>query len=135
MVTSSGATDFMMNSRRPKGGVISPTSSAISISTPNQIGSTPPMPISGMKKGRVMSMMLIWSISMPSSSATSSIMRISVPISMSRAVTRPTSSRVAPEKDRIWEKVIDPLMMMKIIAVVAAVPASARRMDVQVRDR
>ena len=48
----------MMKSRSPKGGVMSPTSSATSIITPNHTGSTCAWAMSGMKKGRVISMML-----------------------------------------------------------------------------
>ena len=135
MVVSGGATPFMTNSKRPKGGVVKPISSRISISTPNQTRSMPASWARGMKNGSVIIIMLTWSMKQPRNKRISSIDTTSMVGCSSSALTSLSSPSVAPEKDRICEKVIDAQIMKRIMTEILAVSTSAFLRLAQLSDR
>jgi hypothetical protein len=117
-----GATLFMVNSSRPKGGVIRPSCMAMRNSTPNQIGSMPALVTRGMKKGSVSSIMLTWSTKQPRISRMMIIARISMSGLRFSEPTAPRKPLVAPEKPSNCEKAVAPTMMNNTMQDTSTVP-------------
>ena len=93
--------------------------------TPNQTVSTPSLCTSGMKIGNVISIMLTCSTNRPRKISISIIAAIR-PIGGSPSLLiDSTTPLLAPENDRICEKVVAPRMMNRIIPEMLAVPRSA----------
>ena len=93
--------------------------------TPNQTGSTLSFCTSGMKIGSVISIMLTCSTNRPRKISTSIMAAITAPGGRPRSAMISTRPLLAPENDRICEKVVAPTMMNRIIPEIAAVPRSA----------
>ena len=73
IVVSSGATPFMVNRIRPKGGVVGAISRVSIRMTANQTGSKPRLLTIGIKKGSVIIMMAIKSTNIPKNVTIASI--------------------------------------------------------------
>src|ERR1051325_10205375 len=104
MVMLGGATPFMVNSSKPKGGVNKPSCMQIKNSTPNHTGSIPSFCTSGMKNGSVISIMDTGSTNHPTNSRTAIMPSTSTVADSPCAETSPTMPLVAPEKLSTCEK-------------------------------
>ena len=78
-----------------------------------------------MKRGRVISIMLTWSMKQPSSSRISSMTISTDQGDRPPPWTSATRPLVAPENARICENVVAPMMMNRMMPEMAAVPISA----------
>ena len=128
-----GATLRIVNSSMPNGGVSRPSCMQIRYTTPNQSGSHLKNCTSGMKNGSVMSIMLTWSTKQPRNSSIAIMPASTAHAGKPAPCTSATMPLVAPENDRICENVVAPMMMNRMMPVIAAVPLSACAIAFQVR--
>ncbi len=115
----------MVISSRPCGGSSRPSCMQIRNITPNHTGSTPRLCTTGMKIGRVISIMLTWSRNSPrkiSSSIMPATIASAATVRAPRSAARCRCSR--RRTSRICANVVAPRMMNRIIPDIAAVPRS-----------
>ena len=118
MVVPDGATPFITNRQKPKGGVFSPISILISVSSPNHIKSIPSMRRMGKKMGKVIIIIDTCSIKEPRTRRSNCIAMKSTIGGSERPTTNSAKPFVAPLKAKIWLKATEPVRIMNIITTI-----------------
>ena len=117
MVTSAGATPFIVNRSIPKGGVSVEAPKLISIIVQNQTGLSPRVLTTGIKMGTVINVIEMRSIKQPRTNTT---ICIAITISIGyvlRLAANLANPWVHPETAKIWQKATDPVIIIITIIV------------------
>jgi len=124
MVVSGGATPFITNRQRPKGGDFIPISRLMRTNSPNHIKLNPNTSTMGKNMGKVIIIMETTSMKQPRIRMRNCIMRRSAMGGRLRPATISVKPRVAPLKAKIWLKAVEPVRIINIMTVMRRVPAT-----------